>query len=148
MRANHGSARLRYGPFFLAIGILFSLLLTASTLHGGEWIEVTLRNFAHAKNSHGTFVYSPIVEQGIPAKEHILVVKSCRCLDDARDKQMNDYYFYMVDHSAGLKALITPAKLKPFKGLDEQVREFVQVIEEEIKKDGGIDSLIKKFKRD
>jgi hypothetical protein len=62
------------------------------------------------------------------------------------DKKGNEYYFYMVDRSIGLKALITIAELDPVEGLDDKTKEFHEVVKKEIIKDGGINALIEKFK--
>jgi hypothetical protein len=77
---------------------------------------------------------------------NILIVKSCHCLDNAKDKSGNEYYFYMVDMHNGLKALITETKLEPFQELDDKTKEFCEIVRIEIAKDGGIEKLVKKFK--
>lgn len=130
---------------FLAIAI-YSLTVF-SPIYAGENIEVTLSNFFDVRTFYGGFKYFPIVEKGVPVSSHILIVKSCHCLDDARDKKGNEYYFYMVDRPNGLKALISKKELSPIEKLDEKTKEFVQVVKEEIRKDGGIETIIKKFKK-
>ncbi len=95
---------------------------------------------------HGNNKYSRIVEVGIPAGKHILIVKKCQCLDDARDKNGNAYYFYMVDQINGLKALITEGDLDPVGNLDTKTRKFCDIVEREIQNDGGIKVIINKFK--
>jgi hypothetical protein len=52
----------------------------------------------------------------------------------------------MVDHHNELKALITASKLDPFQKLDDNTRDFCEIVKIEIAKDGGIEKLIKKFK--
>jgi len=132
------------------------LLLVATTLfnlfglsktHASENIEVTSQNFLDAKSYHGYFSFSPVVEVGIPVSKHILIVKSCHCLDNAEDKNGNEYYFYMVDMHKGLKALITETMLEPFQKLDDKIKKFCDLVKIEIAKDGGIEKLIKKFKK-
>ncbi len=141
-------------PVGKRIGILFLLVATTlfalsglSKTYAGENIEVTSKNFFDVKSFHGNFSFSPIVEVGIPASEHILIVKkSCHCLDNAKDKSGNEYYFYMVDMHNGLKALITESKLEPFQELDGKTKDFFEIVKIEIAKDGGIEKLIRKFK--
>ena len=118
--------------FLLAATTLSALSGLSKTNAGGK-IEVTSQNFF-------------IVEAGIPASEHILIVKSCHCLDNAKDKSGNEYYFYMVDMLSGLKALITASKLEPYQELDDKTKEFCKIVKIEIAKDGGIERLINKFK--
>jgi hypothetical protein len=84
------------------------------------------------------------VEEGIPERKHILVVRNCKCLEDAEG---NPYYFYMVDMYAGLKALETPADLKPVE-VDGDIEEFVRRVEQELEKDGGdggFEAVVQKF---
>ena len=131
----------------LTLGIFLFSLLPIKPVYSGEPIEVTLRNFYEIKTYYGKYEYSPITEMGIPASEHILIIKSCHCLDNAVDKRGNKYYFYMVDRSRGLKALITLAELDPVEGLDDKTNEFHKAVKKEIIKDGGIDVLIEKFKK-
>jgi hypothetical protein len=52
----------------------------------------------------------------------------------------------MVDHHNELKALITASKLDPFEKLDDNTKDFCEIVKIEIAKDGGIEKLIKKFK--
>ena len=136
----------RIGILFLLVATTLSALSGLSKTHAGENIEVTSQNFFNVKSYHGYFSFSPILEVGIPASEHILIVKSCHCLDNAEDKNGNEYYFYMVDKHNGLKALITSAILEPFQELDDKTKEFCELVKTEITKDGGIERLIKKFK--
>ena len=140
-------------PVGKRIGILFLLVATTlfalsglSKTYAGENIEVTSKNFFDVKSFHGNFSFSPIVEVGIPASEHILIVKSYHCLDNAKDKSGNEYYFYMVDMHNGLKALITESKLEPFQELDGKTKDFCEIVKIEIAKDGGIEKLIRKSK--
>jgi hypothetical protein len=107
-------------------------------------LEVTLKNFKHVRCCHGEAHYSSVVEEGIPARKHILVVRNCKCLDDAEDAEGNPYYFYMVDMYAGLKALVTPADLKPVE-VDGDIEEFVRRVERELEKDGGFEAVVQKF---
>ena len=136
----------RNGIWFLLVAATLFALSGLSKTYADENIEVTSENFFDVKSFHGSFSFSPIVEIGIPASEHILIVKSCHCLDNAKDKSGNDYYFYMVDMHNGLKALITATKLDPFQELDDKTKEFCEIVKIEIAKDGGIEKLIKKFK--
>ena len=133
------------------VGFVLSILLYTLTwltaAHAEEFINVIPKNFFEMRNFHGRLQYSSIVEKGIPASEHILIVTSCHCLDDATDKRGNAYYFYMVDRPNGLKALITETQLNPAEKLDEKIRDFLRVVKEEVRKDGGTKSLIEKFKR-
>jgi hypothetical protein len=129
------------------LAIVIYSLTVFSPIYAGENIEVTLRNFFDVKAFYGDFKHFSIVEKGVPVSSHILIVKSCHFLDDARDDKGNDYYFYMVDRPNGLKALISTKELYPVEKLDEKTKEFVQVVKEEIGKDGGIDAIIKKFKK-
>jgi len=131
--------------FLLVAATLFALSGLSKT-YADENIEVTSENFLDIKSFHRNFSFSPIVEIGIPASEHILIVKSCHCLDNAKDKSGNNYYFYMVDMHNGLKALITASKIEPFQELDYKTKEFCEIVKIEIAKDGGIEKLIKKFK--
>ena len=131
---------------FLLVATTLSALSGLSKTYAGENIEVTSQNFLNFKSFHGYFSFSPIVEAGIPASEHILIVKSCHYRDNAKDKSGNEYYFYMVDMHNGLKALITASKLEPFQELDDKTKEFCEIVKIEIAKDGGIERLIKKFK--
>ncbi len=126
----------RNGILFLLVVVTLFALSGLSKVYADENIEVTSENFS----------FPPIVEIGIPANEHILIVKSCNCLDDAKDKSGNEYYFYMVDMHNGLKALITASKIEPFQELDDKTKEFYEIVKIEIAKDGGIEKLIKKFK--
>ena len=118
---------------FLLVATTLSALSGLSKTYAGENIEVKSQYFF-------------VVEAGIPASEHILIVKSCHYRDDAKDKSGNEYYFYMVDMHNGLKALITALKLEPFQELDDKTKEFCEIVKIEIAKDGGIERLIKKFK--
>jgi hypothetical protein len=134
--------------------IVFSILcivtysLTAlSSIYAGEEIEITLRTFFNAGTSNGNYKYSPVVEKGIPVSKHILIVKSCHFLDDAKDKKGNVFYFYMVDRPHRLKALISTKELYPVEKFDEKTKKFVKLVKEEIRKDGGIEAIIKKFKK-
>ena len=115
--------------------------------HAGENIEITLRNFYDINAFHKNFEYSKVKEVGIPVNEHILIIKSCHCLDNATDKNGNEYYFYMVDRPKGLKALISAAQLIPVEKLDDKTWEFYELVKKEIKKDGGIKAIIDKFKK-
>jgi hypothetical protein len=126
----------RNGILFLLVVVTLFASSGLSKVYADENIEVTSENFS----------FPPIVEIGIPANEHILIVKSCHCLDDAKDKSGNEYYFYMVDMHNGLKALITASKIEPFQELDDKTKEFCEIVKIEIAKDGGIEKLIKKFK--
>ncbi len=136
----------RNGILLLLVAATLFALSGLSKTYADENIEVTSENFFDVKSFHGNFSFSPIVEIGIPASEHILIVKSCHCLDNAKDKNGNHYYFYMVDMHNGLKALITASKIEPFQELDDKTKEFCEIVKIEIAKDGGIDKLIKKFK--
>ena len=129
------------------IGITLYFLIGILPVWADENIEVILKNFHDAKPFQGDIKYSPIVEKGIPASEHILIVKNCRCLDNAVDKKGREFYFYMVDQPNGLKALITSKELDAVDKLDDKTREFLEVVKSEIKKDGGIKALIKKFSK-
>ena len=53
----------------------------------------------------------------------------------------------MVDRPNGLKALISTKELYPVEKLDEKTKKFVKLVKEEIRKDGGIEAIIKKFKK-
>ena len=132
----------------ISILCIVTYSLTAlSSIYAGEEIEITLRNFYDVRTFYGNSEYSPIVEKGIPASKHMLIVKSCHCLDDAKDKKGNVYYFYMVDRPNGLKALISTKELYPVEKLDEKTKKFVELVKEEIRKDGGIEAIIKNFKK-
>jgi hypothetical protein len=138
----------RIGRIFgLIFGMVIYSLTPITPVYSGEHIEVTLRNFYEVSGNYGKYKYSQMTEIGIPASEHILIIKSFHCLDNAVDKKGNEYYFYMVDRSIGLKALITIAELDPAEGLDDKTKEFHEVVKKEIIKDGGIDALIEKFKK-
>jgi hypothetical protein len=143
MRTSVGK---RIGILLLLVATTLTALFGLSNAYAGENIEVTSKNFFDIKSFHGKFSFSPIVEVGIPVSEHILIVKSCHCLDNAKDKSGNEYYFYMVDMHNGLKALITETKLEPFQELDDKTKEFCEIVRIEIAKDGGIEKLVKKFK--
>ncbi len=143
MRTSVGK---RIWILLLLVATTLSALSGLSKAYADENIEVTSKNFFDVKSFYGNFSFSPIVEVGIPASEHILIVKSCHCLDNAEDKSGNEYYFYMVDMHNGLKALITSTKLGPFQELDDKTKEFCEIVNIEIAKDGGIEKLIKKFK--
>jgi hypothetical protein len=137
----------RIGRIFgLIFGMVIYSLTPITPVYSGEHIEVTLRNFYEVSGNYGKYKYSQMTEIGIPASEHILIIKSFHCLDNAVDKKGNEYYFYMVDRSIGLKALITIAELDPAEGLDDKTTEFHEVVKKEIINDGGIDALIEKFK--
>lgn len=138
--------RKRIGILFLLVATTLSALSGLSKTYADENIEVTSENFFEVKSFNGNFVFSPIVEVGIAASEHILIVKSCHCLDNAKDKNGNSYYFYMVDMHNEFKALISESKIKPFQKLDDKIKEFCEMVKIEIAKDGGIEKLIKKFK--
>lgn len=128
------------------IGIIFLYFPTeVKPTYAEENIVITLRNFFDVGNSHGDYYYTPIKEDGIPASEHILIIKSRHCLDDAKDNDGIVYYFYMVDRSKGLKALISEKALDPTEELDEYIYEFVDLVKEEMRKDGGIVAIIEKF---
>ncbi len=129
------------------IGLTLYFLIGILPVWADENIEVILKNFHDVKTFQGDFKYSPIVEMGIPAGEHILIVKNCECLDNAVDKKGREFYFYMVDQRNGLKALITAKELDAVDKLDDKTREFLEVVRNEIKKDGGIEALIKKFSK-
>ena len=129
------------------IGITLYFLIGILPVWADENIEVILKNFHDVKTFEGDFKYSPMVEMGIPAGEHILIVKNCECLDNAVDKKGNEFYFYMVDLPNGLKALITATELEAVDKLDDKTREFLEVVTSEIKKDGGIEALIQKFSK-
>jgi hypothetical protein len=130
------------------IGIIFLYFPTeVKPTYAEENIVITLRNFFDVGNSRGDFYYTPIKEDGIPASEHILIIKSHHCLDDAKDNDGIIYYFYMVDRSKGLKALITEKALDPTEELDEYIYEFVDLVKEEMRKDGGVVAIIEKFKK-
>jgi hypothetical protein len=136
----------RNGILFLLVAATLFTLSGLSRTYADENIEVTSENFFDVKSFHGSFSFSPIVERGIPASEHILIVKSCHCLDNAKDKSGNSYSFYMVDMHNGLNAFITASKIEPFQELDDKTNEFCEIVKIEIAKDGGIEKLIKKFK--
>ena len=85
------------------------------------------------------------VETGIAVSKHVLVVRSPRCCDDAHDKKANHYYCYIIDRKNGLRAMLTKATLRPAKKLDKDIQEFYSFVEKEIKKDGGVRALIKRF---
>jgi hypothetical protein len=140
------SAGKRIWILLLLVATTLFALSELSYVYAGENIEVTSKNFFDVKSFYGNFSFSPIVEVGIPASEHILIVKSCHCLDNAEDKSGNEYYFYMVDMHNGLKALITETKLDPFQEIDDKTKEFCEIVKIEIAKDGGIEKLINKFK--
>jgi len=53
----------------------------------------------------------------------------------------------MVDRSKGLKALVTAKTLDLTENLDEYIYEFVELVKEEMKKDGGPVAIIEKFKK-
>jgi len=130
------------------MSIIFLFFPTeVKTTHAEGNIVITLRNFFDVGNSQGDFYYTPIKEDGIPASEHILIIKSRHCLDDAKDNDGIVYYFYMVDRSKGLKALITEKALDPAEELDESIYEFVDLVKEEMRKDGGVVAIIEKFKK-
>ena len=129
------------------IGIILLFLIGILPVWADGNIEVILRNFHDVRTFHGDFKHSPIVEVGIPASEHILIVKNCDCLDNATDKKGREFYFYMVDQANGLKALITATELDAVDKLDDKTREFLEVVKNEILKDGGIEVLIKKFSK-
>ncbi len=129
------------------IGIILLFLIGILPVWADENIEVILRNFHDVKTFQGDFKPSPIVEVGIPASEHILIVKKCDCLDNAVDKKGREFYFYMVDQANGMKALITATELDAVDKLDDKTREFLEVVKNEILKDGGIEVLIKKFNK-
>jgi hypothetical protein len=130
---------------FLSI-ILFLLVTGKMPLYAEGTIEIILKNFYDMDSLHGNNKNPHIVEVGIPAGKHILIVKNCQCLDDARDKNGNAYYFYMVDQINGLKALITEGDLDPVGNLDTKTRKFCNIVEREIQNDGGIKAIINKFK--
>ena len=129
------------------IGIILLFLIGILPGWADGNIEVILRNFHDVKTFQGDFKPSRIVEVGIPASEHILIVKNCDCLDNAVDKKGRKFYFYMVDQANGLKALITVTELDAVDKLDDKTREFLEVVKNEILKDGGIEVLIKKFSK-
>ena len=131
----------------LILCIVTYSLTALSSIYAGEEIEITLRNFYDVRTFYGDYEYSPVVEKGIPVSKHILIVKSCHCLDDAKDKKGNVFYFYMVDRPNGLKALISTKELYSVEKFDEKTNKFVKLVKEEIKKDGGIEAIIKKFKK-
>ncbi len=133
------SARKKIGILVLLAATALSPLFELAQADADENIKVTLKNFLDVKSFHGKFSSSPVVEAGIPASEHILIVKSCNCLDNAKDKSGNEYYFYMVDHHNELKALITASKLDPFEKLDDNTKDFCEIVKIEIAKDGGIE---------
>ena len=133
--------------FCFILGMVLFSLMEITPVYSGEKIELTLRNFYAVKPFHGKYEYSQISEVGIPAGKHILIIKSSHCLDDATDKNGNTYFFYMVDHVAGMKALICTAELDPVKELDDMTREFYNLVKQEVTKDGGIEALIRKFKK-
>ena len=135
------------GTVSVIIGLTLYFLIGILPVWADENIEVILKNFHDVKTFQGDFKYSPIVEMGIPAGEHILIIKNCECLDNAVDKKGREFYFYMVDLPNGLKALITASELDAVDRLDDKTREFLEVVRNEIKKDGGIDALIKKFSK-
>jgi hypothetical protein len=126
--------------------VLFSLM-EITPVYSGEKIELTLKNFNTVKRFHGQYEYSRITELGIPAGKHVLIIKNSHCLDNATDKNGNTYFFYMVDHAIGMKALICAVELDPVKELDNTTREFYNLVKQEIKKDGGVEALIRKFKK-
>ena len=129
------------------IGITLYFLIGILPVWADENVEVILKNFHGAKSFQGDIKYSPIVEKGIPAGKHILIVNNCECLDNAVDKKGSEFYFYMVDLPNGLKALITATELEAVDKLDDKTREFLEVVTSEIKKDGGIEALIQKFSK-
>ncbi len=129
------------------IGIILYFLIGILPVWADGNIEVILRNFHDVRTFQGDFNHSPIVEVGIPASEHILIVKNCDCIDNAVDKKGRKFYFYMVDQANGLKALITATELDAVDKLDDKTREFLEVVKNEILKDGGIEVLIKKFSK-
>jgi glycosylphosphatidylinositol transamidase (GPIT) subunit GPI8 len=134
--------------FLLMIGFVFLCILSDVMQAPAQGnLVITLRNFFDVRNSQEGFYYSPVKEQGIPASKHILIIKSGHCRDDAKDNAGNTYYFYMFDRSKGLKALVTEKTLDPAEGLDETIQEFVELVKAEIKKDGGIISIIGKFRK-
>jgi hypothetical protein len=134
--------------YFLIVGFIFICFLSeVSPTFAEENIVITLRNFFNVRNHQGVLDYSPIKEDGIPASEHVLIIKSGHCRDDAKDKDGNVYYFYMVDRSKSLKALVTEKALDPTTDLDEYIFEFVELVKEEMKKDGGPAAIIEKFKK-
>lgn len=53
----------------------------------------------------------------------------------------------MVDRPNGLKALISTKELYPVEKFDEKTKKFVELVKKEIRKDGGIEAIIKKFKK-
>jgi hypothetical protein len=130
---------------FIAI-ILFLLVTGKTPFYANGTIEIILKNFYDMGSFQENNKNSRIVEVGIPAGKHILIVKSCQCLDDARDKNGNAYYFYMVDQINGLKALITDGDLDPVGNLDTKTRKLCKIVEREIQNDGGIKAIINKFK--
>jgi len=127
--------------------IFLCFLLEVSPTFAEENIVITLRHFFNVRSSQGVLDYSPMKEDGIPASEHVLIIKSGHCRDDAKDDDGNVYYFYMVDRSKGLKALVTEKTLDPTEDLDEYIYEFVELVKEEMKKDGGPVAIIEKFKK-
>lgn len=129
------------------MGVALYFLAIITLAYAGESIEITLRNFLDVRPFNGNYEYSDIKEVGIPVGKHILIVRSCHCLDNATDKKGNHYYFYMVDRPNRLKALITATELNPVGELDEKTREFYELVKQEIKRDGGIEALIEKFRK-
>jgi len=117
-------------------------LSAVTPVQSTDTITVTLKNFVKVDQG---IVYN-ITEEGIPASEHVLIVKNPKYCDDAYDSQGNDYYFYMVDKPAGLKALITEADLQPVENLEEDIKEFTDLVKEEIENDGGVEKIIKTYK--
>ena len=106
-------------------------------------ITITLKNFVEIKQEKAY----PIREEGVPASEHILIVEEPRFMDDATDEQGNEYYFYIVDKPAGLKALITEYDLTPVENLDGNMKEFTELVQYNIEQDGGVENIIKKFEK-
>jgi hypothetical protein len=132
--------------FFSIIGfVLLCFLSETAPAFTERNIVITLRNFFVSRHSQGFLDYSPMKEDGIPASEHVLIVKSSHCRDDAKDNDGNVYYFYMVDRTKGLKALVTEKVLDPAGDLDEYIFEFTELVKEEMMKDGGPAVIIKKF---
>ncbi len=126
----------------LAFG-LYSLLKLSSP-HAGELptTELTLNEMIDPYNN------TRIKVEGVAVSDRILIVDR-PVSNDAKDKDMRCYIWYMYDRTNYWSAYITVTnKLNPPEGLTKGLLQAKEDVETELVKDGGVDSVVRDLYKD
>ncbi len=126
----------------LALG-LYSLLKLSSPQAGElPTIELTLNEMINPYDQ------TQIKVKGVAVSDRVLIVDR-PVSNDAKDKDMRCYIWYMYDRINYWSAYLTVTnKLNPPEGLTEELLQAKEDVEVELVKDGGVDSVVRDLYKD